>query len=62
MIERIKAAKSIERLNFLAWVIKEDCRDDIFWTRDKNHIKELREIWKKKQNELTRQKLTPSIT
>jgi len=61
MIDRIKSAKSIERLNFLAWVIKEDCKDNIFWTRDKNHINELREEWTKKQNELIRQKLTPSI-
>ena len=61
MIEQIKAAKSIERLNFLAWVIKEDCKDNIFWTIDKNHINELREAWKIKREELTRQRLTPSI-
>lgn len=59
MMERIKAAKSIERLNFLAWVIKEDTKSGCEWIYSVN-LEELREAWKTKKNELKRRKSTKS--
>ena len=52
MIERIKSAKSIERLNFLAWVIKEDCKAGCDWTREID-LDELRSEWSKRKEVLT---------
>ncbi len=59
MMELIKSAKSIERLNFLAWVIKEDIKSGCEWIYFVN-LEELREAWKTKKNELKRRKSTKS--
>ena len=58
MIEDIQNAKSIERLNFLAWVISEDTKSGCEWIYSVN-LEELREAWKQK-NELKRRKSTKS--
>lgn len=52
MEESITKAKSIERLEFLKWVIKQDLASGCKWTQDKALIEELRKLWKKKQQEL----------
>lgn len=52
MKHEIEKAKSIERLEFLRWVIKEDITNNCDWTQDKALIEELRKLWKKKQQEL----------
>lgn len=51
----IEKAKSIERLDFLAWIIKEDTKSGCEWIKQTN-LKELRETWKQKREELKRQK------
>jgi hypothetical protein len=53
--KEIEDARSIERLNFLAWIIKEDTKSGCDWVKQTN-LKELREIWKQKREELERQK------
>ena len=58
MIEDIKNAKSIERLKFLAWVIREDTKSGCEWIYSVN-LDELREAWKQKNN-LIRRKSTKS--
>ena len=58
MIEEIENAKSIERLKFLAWVIREDTKSGCEWIYSVN-LEELREAWKQK-NELKRRKSTKS--
>ena len=58
MIEEIENAKSIERLKFLAWVIREDTKSGCEWIYSVN-LEELREAWKQKNN-LIRRKSTKS--
>ena len=55
MIDDIQNAKSIERLNFLAWVISEDTKSGCEWIYSVN-LEELREAWKNKKIELKRRK------
>ena len=59
MIEDIQNAKSIERLNFLAWVISEDTKSGCEWIYSVN-LEELREAWKQKKIGLKRRKSTKS--
>lgn len=55
MKEEIKNAKSVERLNFLKWVIRDDIQSCCDWIQNVD-LDELREIWKQKREELERQK------
>lgn len=52
MKHEIEKAKSIERLEFLKWVIKQDIENGCDWTQEKALIEELRKLWKQKQQEL----------
>ena len=52
MKHEITKAKSIERLEFLRWVIKEDIENGCDWTREID-LDELRSEWSKRKEVLT---------
>ena len=53
LIESIQSAKSIERLRFLAWVIRCDQEHGFDWSKDQGYMEQVRQEWKTKREQLT---------
>ncbi len=58
LLNEIKAAKSLERLECLQNVIKDDTHAKHEYTQNQPYMDELRESWVQRRNQLTKRKST----